>query len=135
MKTKHIIGLLVIGACIAILIVVLGNSPSYATFKMAEDNPGADFHVVGLWEKDSTMQYDPKHDPNYFSFYMKDSLGAVRKVLYHKEKPENFEQADKVVIVGQAGKGEFVADQILMKCPSKYNNKEVKTKQGNSAGI
>ncbi|MGH9361973.1 MAG: cytochrome c maturation protein CcmE, partial [Thermoanaerobaculia bacterium] len=43
-------------------------------------------------------------------------------------KPANFEDAISIVAIGrydQAG-GEFAADQLLVKCPSKYQGAEVK---------
>jgi cytochrome c-type biogenesis protein CcmE len=36
-------------------------------------------------------------------------------------KPANFEEAEKLVIEGSTQGDVFVADKILTKCPSKYN--------------
>jgi cytochrome c-type biogenesis protein CcmE len=41
-------------------------------------------------------------------------------VEYSGTKPGNFEQADKVVLIGRYQNGIFSADQLLVKCPSKY---------------
>ena len=41
-------------------------------------------------------------------------------------KPQDFEKAEQIVIVGHTKNNVFVADKILMKCPSKYEDKEVK---------
>lgn len=126
MKTKAIIGLLVLAVCVGILITTLGGTSSYASFKESMDSPGRDFHVVGSWEKSKGIEYNPEKDPNYFSFYMKDTLGAVKKVIYHNEKPEGFERVDRLVLVGHTDdkSNVFEAGQILMKCPSKYNEVE-----------
>ena len=41
-------------------------------------------------------------------------------VVYHGIVPGNFDQATSVVLKGKADGDYFVADQMLVKCPSKY---------------
>ena len=56
--------------------------------------------------------YDPKS---------LDSLTAERMpVVYYGVVPCNFDQATSVVLKGKPKEGVFVADQMLVKCPSKY---------------
>jgi cytochrome c-type biogenesis protein CcmE len=57
-----------------------------------------------------------------FSFYMEDEDGNVRRVVYPKPKPNNFEEADQLVVIGEMKNNVFYANDMLMKCPSKYNN-------------
>jgi cytochrome c-type biogenesis protein CcmE len=46
---------------------------------------------------------------------------AVRlPVVYYGVVPGNFEQASSVVLKGKSADGVFQADQMLVKCPSKY---------------
>jgi cytochrome c-type biogenesis protein CcmE len=45
-------------------------------------------------------------------------------VVYDGAKPANFEQADQVVVIGRYENGLFVADQLLVKCPSKYQGSD-----------
>jgi cytochrome c-type biogenesis protein CcmE len=45
-----------------------------------------------------------------------------KKVILHKSKPQDFEHAEQIVIIGKMKNGEFHASDILMKCPSKYND-------------
>jgi cytochrome c-type biogenesis protein CcmE len=55
--------------------------------------------------------YDPKED----------SVTASRMpVVYAGVVPGNFDQATSVVLKGKTEDGVFVADQMLVKCPSKY---------------
>lgn len=44
------------------------------------------------------------------------------KVVYTRPKPANFEQAVSLVAIGRydVTKGVFLADDMLVKCPSKY---------------
>jgi cytochrome c-type biogenesis protein CcmE len=60
-----------------------------------------------------------------FSFHMKDESGKVKKVVYSRPKPNNFEQADRLVVIGELRNDVFYADEMLMKCPSKYNATDV----------
>ncbi|RMF53085.1 MAG: cytochrome c maturation protein CcmE, partial [Bacteroidetes bacterium] len=64
--------------------------------------------------------YDPA--TNVFTFYMQDEHGNVRQVRYANPKPANFEDAERLVIDGYAQGDVFVAENILVKCPSKYND-------------
>lgn len=53
-------------------------------------------------------------------FQLKDPEGEVLAVAYEGVKPANFEQATSVVAIGRFHDGVFEADQLLVKCPSKY---------------
>jgi cytochrome c-type biogenesis protein CcmE len=46
--------------------------------------------------------------------------GERLSVLFYGEVPGNFEQATSVTVIGQPGPEGFVADKMLVKCPSKY---------------
>jgi cytochrome c-type biogenesis protein CcmE len=71
------------------------------------------------------MDYNPEKDPNYFSFFIKDSKGMEKKVILFAAKPQDFELSEQIVVTGQM-KGEvFYASDLLMKCPSKYKDEEI----------
>lgn len=53
-------------------------------------------------------------------FDLRDPAGEVLAVAYPGVKPANFEMATSVVAIGQYKNGVFEADQLLVKCPSKY---------------
>jgi cytochrome c-type biogenesis protein CcmE len=133
MKLSHIIGLVVIALAIGIIVSSLGNSSTYVTFKEAKEmtlnNSSKAIHVVGELKKDEAgniigMNYDPLTNPNQFEFRMVDSLSNEALVIYNNPKPADLEKSEKVVIVGKYEKDHFAATQILLKCPSKYENKE-----------
>ena len=87
MKRSYIIGLLLIAASIIIIVSSIGNTSQYVSFNEAIAHPGPKYHVIGLWDKEKGMEYNPKKNPNYFSFYLKDSTNVEKKVVYHKDKP------------------------------------------------
>ena len=41
-------------------------------------------------------------------------------VVYHGVIPGNFDQATSIVAIGRYQDGVFAAEQLLVKCPSKY---------------
>jgi cytochrome c-type biogenesis protein CcmE len=63
---------------------------------------------------------------NLFVFHIKDENGVSVKVVYDGVKPGNFDQASHVVCVGKYENGAFHAKQLLVKCPSKYQEQETK---------
>ena len=78
--------------------------------------------------------YDPKKDANLFTFYMIDSEGVEKKVVLYKNKPQDFERSEQIVLIGKCQGDEFHANDILMKCPSKYNDgKPQESTSGNNS--
>lgn len=118
MKPKVIFGVFAIIGFTTLLMVNFSNSIStYSNFNEAENRENA--HVVGKWEDSKAYGFSIKD--KQFSFYMEDEEGNVRRVVYPKPKPNNFEQAEKLVVIGNMQNGVFYANEMLMKCPSKYN--------------
>jgi cytochrome c-type biogenesis protein CcmE len=119
MKPKLIIGIFAIVLFTSLLMYNFGNSIStYVNFEQAENRASA--HVVGTWE--DSRDYGFSRETMQFSFYMKDQDGNVRRVLYSRPKPNNFEQATQLVVIGEMRNNVFHANEMLMKCPSKYND-------------
>lgn len=100
---------------------------TYATFGLASQ--GSRVKVVGTLSKDKPMDYDPEKTHDLFSFHMKDSDGLEKKVVLHKPKPQDFEMSEQIVVTGTMKGDVFDADEILMKCPSKYKNEEIAVKE------
>ncbi len=124
MKKIYILAVLMIVAAIAILTSAADDMSTYSTFADA-DASGQKVKIAGQLSKDKEMVYDPQIDPNYFSFYMKDAEGAERKVVLLGTKPQDFELSEQLVLTGKVSGDEFVATEMLMKCPSKYKDEEV----------
>ena len=122
MKKTHIIGIIIIAVAIGAILTTLSDSSTYASFAQATQNPDDEFHVVGKLNKQKEISYDPHTNANLFTFYMIDNEGVEKKVFLHKNKPQDFERSEQIVIIGKAKGDEFHADDILMKCPSKYND-------------
>jgi cytochrome c-type biogenesis protein CcmE len=111
----------------------VADSSTYASFKVAAANEGDEYHVVGKYVKDKGIEYNPKQNANRCVFYLKDNENKEFKVIYNGAKPQDFEMSEQIVVTGKATAGVFIADKILMKCPSKYNNTSDPSKTTNTS--
>lgn len=119
MKPKLIISIVSIVLFTSLLMYNFGNSIStYVNFEQAADRDNS--HVVGTW--DDSQPYGFSRETMQFTFYMKDQDGNIRRVVYPRPKPNNFEQATQLVVIGEMRNNTFHANEMLMKCPSKYND-------------
>ncbi|HEX5760827.1 MAG TPA: cytochrome c maturation protein CcmE [Thermoanaerobaculia bacterium] len=82
--------------------------------------------VAGGLEKASS-RYDDDAGNLHFTLLDPEGRGRI-PVRYQGLKPANFEDAVSIVAIGRYDRAgeEFVADQLLVKCPSKYQGTEVK---------
>ena len=119
MKPKLLVGIIAIIGFTSLLMINFGNSIStYTNFEKAAQMNVA--HVPGTW--DDTQEYGFSNENLQFSFYMTDESGETKKVIYPRPKPNNFEQAERLVVIGELRNDVFYANEMLMKCPSKYND-------------
>jgi len=120
LKPLHMIGIAII-----VLAIVLGyyglqsGLRPYTTSVSEAISTGRGVQLAGFLYPGETGAYNEKGE---FTFKLQDSTGKVVQVLYGKPKPANFEKAISIVAIGHydAAKGAFMADDMLVKCPSKY---------------
>ncbi|WKK82701.1 cytochrome c maturation protein CcmE domain-containing protein [Marivirga arenosa] len=132
MKKSYIFGIIVIAAAIMMIVSTAGDASSYVTFKDAHDMAveGNDnkIHVVGQLKKNTAGEIvglHPSDDKLSFTFLMVDENGMEQEVFYNEPMPADFKRSEQVVVIGGFQQGMFVADKILMKCPSKYQEETV----------
>ncbi len=123
MKAKYIIGSVVI-----VLFGIWGTSAflettvKYVSFAQAEKS-GKIVQVSGKVDFDQ-VHYDADQKQLEFVMIEPDSLHTGienrMKVVYHGIIPGNFDQAKSVMVRGRVTDGEFVAEKLYVKCPSKY---------------
>ena len=124
MKKSHIIAIIIVAAAIGILISASSDVTTYANFAQATQS-GDKVKLVGQLVKDRPIEYNPEVDPNYLAFWLKDDAGQVRQVVLLAGKPQDFERSEQVVLTGQMAGNNFEASDMLLKCPSKYNDQEI----------
>jgi cytochrome c-type biogenesis protein CcmE len=77
----------------------------------------------GLVQVNGTLadkNYVMKPAEQFLEFRLKDSHGEILPVRYRGVIPGNFDQALAVVAIGRYQADHFEAEQLLVKCPSKY---------------
>jgi cytochrome c-type biogenesis protein CcmE len=127
MKPVHIVILIVISIGLAIAVSFYGDTSKYVCFNEADSialkRPNMKLHVVTTLSTSRPEVYDPQTDPNYYEFYASDTSGIEKKVIYRNAKPQDMDKTDKVVLIGYSRGDHFEAEDILKKCPSKYEKK------------
>lgn len=132
MKKSHIFGIVVIAIAITIIISTAGDASSYVSFEeakvLAAGGKENKIHVVGQLKKDVQGKITgirPSEDRLAFSFIMVDDNGDEQLVHYNEPMPSDFTRSEQVVVIGAYQGEEFMADKILLKCPSKYQEEEL----------
>ncbi len=132
MKKSHIFLLIVIAIAVGVVISTAGDASSYVNFKTAMEmkERGDDnmVHVVGELKKDDQgriVGITPGENRLSFSFIMVDDHQQEQLVVYKEPMPTDFTKSEKVVVVGNYHNDTFVADKILLKCPSKYEETQI----------
>ncbi len=123
MKAKYIIG-----GVIIVLFLIWGTSAFLKTtlrYVSIEEARRSERTVQVLGKIDfDELYYDTDSSRLEFAVYdpeAADKHHAQRmKVVYYGVVPGNFEQATSVVLKGRSDGEIFVAQQMLVKCPSKY---------------
>ena len=124
MNTKHVIGIVVI----AVFIVwgafsFMETTVQYVSLEKAATSSRV-VQVMGQIDFD-VVRYNEDSERLEFSIYDTEAeqpnTGPRLDVVYYGVVPGNFDQATSVVLKGMPDStGMFVADQMLVKCPSKY---------------
>ncbi|MBS1486340.1 MAG: cytochrome c maturation protein CcmE [Bacteroidetes bacterium] len=133
MKRTHIIAIAIIAIAIGIIIATAGDASTYVNFgqahQMAAAGNNSQIHVVGQLKKDSAghvVGLQNSADKLSFSFILVDDNHQEQNVFYPEPMPPDFLKSEKVVVVGGYQHDEFVANKILLKCPSKYQENKLK---------
>ncbi len=128
LKPVHLIGIAII--VLAIVLGYFGLQTAfrpYTTSVTEAISTGRGVQLAGFLVPGEQGTYDAAGN---FTFSMQDSTGKIVQVVYPKPRPANFEKAVSIVAIGRydAAKNAFLADDMLVKCPSKYQEQLDQTK-------
>ena len=96
------------------------NLTPYVSFEEAQKSSRR-VQVAGGLIPDSTTYLESEE---VLRFGIVEDSGQTMTVLYEGVKPGNFEEATQIVAIGSYSDGAFHANQLLVKCPSKYQGIE-----------
>lgn len=124
MKRSDIIIIIVVAVLLALAFVSSRSNTSSVTFSKAIEKPGVEFRINGKLFTEKPVVYDPETNPSLTTFYMEDKEGVVKQVFLHKAMPQGFMQSESINLSKTSYResdGTFHAEEIQLKCPSKYN--------------
>ncbi|MEZ4812198.1 MAG: cytochrome c maturation protein CcmE [Caldisericia bacterium] len=113
-KTRIIIGAVIVVLLVTISIWMFVVSSTPYTQDFDEAMSGSRVQVWGNIDEDSILG-------NKFSIVSED--GKTMPVMLLEQMPSNIEHADSCVVTGMWKDSIFEAESILLKCPSKYEEK------------
>lgn len=115
-----------VGAVLVVAFLAYGttsfksNLTPYVSFEEASRSEHK-VQIAGGLVENTTEYLDASQE---LRFAMVDEDGNTMTVHYKGVKPGNFEEAVQIVAVGSYQGGVFRAEQLLVKCPSKYQGLE-----------
>jgi cytochrome c-type biogenesis protein CcmE len=89
--------------------------------------------LVQVNGKLADKDYVLKAQEQFLRFNLRDEQGTVMPVEYRGVIPGNFDQAVSVVAIGKYQGDHFEAQQLLVKCPSKYQAEADKAAKGKTS--
>ena len=102
----------------------MSNASPYVTVAQAKSTGGDNLHLVGVLQKE-TFRQDITN--GHITFDLKDTDGKTIQVEHIGSRPASLMDADKVVAIGSIKGDRFVSHDLLVKCPSKYDEKKTNT--------
>ncbi len=126
MNVKVVLAIALVAVGVAVGVTSFKKSVTpYITFQEARRAAG----LVQVNGEIADKGYVIKPQEQYLRFNLKDQKGEVMPVVYHGVIPGNFDQATMVVAIGRYKGDRFEAEQLLVKCPSKYQAEAEKQKR------
>jgi cytochrome c-type biogenesis protein CcmE len=113
--------LLFIAILVGTFIATFTSTSRSVGFTDAAMAPGEECKVSGTLVREEPVIYDPIVDPTKTVFHMEDREGKTCRIVLDKAKPTGLENSESIDLYGSMVDGEFHATEMLMKCPSKYN--------------
>lgn len=118
---KGLAALGLIGMVIYAGVSLRGAIQTYVTFAEAKEMKGT--VRVAIFVDHKTRRFDPV--TGALEFRATDTKGESCLVRFLGVPPAGFEQTPMAVIAGRYRDGIFEADQIFLKCPSKYEGMDI----------
>jgi cytochrome c-type biogenesis protein CcmE len=124
MKPAYLIATVVIAVCMVVTMYTFsGAVANHVNIAHAKTKPHDVIQVPGDIDK-STVIFDAVRGRLEFEIVDRKDKSQRMKVVYAQPKPENFDTANSVEAIGSYKNGVFVAQNLLVKCPSKYNDEK-----------
>ena len=108
-------------AMVGVVGAFASNASPYVTVSQAKSVGGDSLHLAGVLVKNSCER---DFGSGHLEFKLKDKEGATVRVEHVGSVPASLLDADQVVAIGAMRGDRFVSHDLLVKCPSKYDDKK-----------
>ncbi|MDH5598075.1 MAG: cytochrome c maturation protein CcmE [Cyclobacteriaceae bacterium] len=142
MKKSHLFGIIIIGIAVTIIISTAGDASTYVDFdtayEMAKGGNAEKIHVIGTLKRDRNGDITgivPSENKLTVKFQLIDENMNEHTIFYNEPMPADLASSEQVVVVGAFKEDVFIADKVLLKCPSKYNNETMTVEQDEQATL
>jgi cytochrome c-type biogenesis protein CcmE len=130
MNLKIVLAVVLLAAAAAVGVTSFKKTMTpYIGFAEARTSSG----LVQVNGKLADKDYILKPQEQFLRFNLRDDHGQVMPVEYRGVIPGNFDQAVSVVAIGKYQGDHFEAQQLLVKCPSKYQAEAEKASKGKTS--
>jgi len=127
MNLKIVAALALLGIAVGVGVTSFRKTVTpYISFAEARNASGT-VQVNGVL---ADKNYVARPQEQFLEFNLKDDHGHVMPVVYKGVIPGNFDQATSIVAIGKYAGEHFEAEQLLVKCPSKYQAEAEKGRTG-----
>lgn len=118
-KWMYVVGVILMAGFAVMMVIELQNSRTSYVMKVDDALliTSKPIQFNGSIVHDRTT-YDLKN--HELRFALRDSVGKTLEVHYRGPKPASLDSATSAVVRGYVRDGKMKADQVLLKCPSKY---------------
>ena len=128
MKNSQIAIIIAIALLIGYAIASLMKSSTYSSFADADRMKNQTTTVIGILDREKDKNFNPQTVT--LTIGAVDKEGNSKTVIYNNTKPQDFERSEEITMKGYSTDSVFIASQILMKCPSKYNEENKINSEG-----
>lgn len=122
-KWMYVLGIILIAGFAVLMAVEMKSAatPYVTSVRDVTGSHGGSVQFKGAIDHSKTSYDRADHE---LRFLLKDDAGKSLAVRYDGPKPGNFDSADTAVVRGVYSNGYMKADQLLLKCPSKYEGQK-----------
>jgi cytochrome c-type biogenesis protein CcmE len=145
MKPKYLLGLALIAAAVVFLIItsMSANAQYFLTisqlYERGQSVVDQNVRISGAVVYDKTVLYEVRNNEPYLEFGVVDTEDQIGKqqplrIVYKGPKPDLLQPHAQAIVEGHLGAdGNFYADNLLLKCPTRYEEQfpdQVEQKSG-----
>jgi cytochrome c-type biogenesis protein CcmE len=124
-RARIIVGAVLIGGFVYMGLGAFNDTLTpYVSFNEARAKAGKNVQITGDLTAERTYWYGDDQQRTFHFIMVEQETGDSLYVAFDGVKPSTFDEATGIVAIGTYDGSQFMAKQVLTKCPSKYEGKD-----------